>query len=83
MPVNTRLKAKAKKLPEPAVTKAGVVQQPRVQGIVEHSFQVGDFVHHPKFGNGKVESFRDDKLTVKFAHGLIKEIRADFLKPKQ
>ena len=29
-------------------------------------FSVGDAVHHPMFGDGKVESIKEDKLTISF-----------------
>ena len=29
-------------------------------------FSIGDAVHHPMFGDGKVESIKEDKLTISF-----------------
>jgi hypothetical protein len=52
-------------------------------GIVPHLYSVGDRVHHAMFGDGKVESIREDKLTVAFSRGLTKEIRADFVTGKK
>ena len=43
------------------------------------AFAVGERVHHPKFGSGKVESVRDDKVTIRFKKNVTKEIRQDFL----
>jgi hypothetical protein len=46
-------------------------------------FTVGDWVHHSMFGDGKVESIRDDKLTIKFEDNVTKEIREDFVTRKR
>jgi hypothetical protein len=35
------------------------------------------------FGDGKVESIRDDKLTIKFEDNVTKEIREDFVTRKR
>jgi hypothetical protein len=42
-------------------------------------FSVGDWVQHSMFGDGTVESIRDDKLTIKFEDKVTKEIREDFV----
>jgi Protein of unknown function (DUF3553) len=52
-------------------------------GVIPHLYSIGDRVHHPMFGDGKVESIREDKLTIAFSHGLRKEIRADFVTNKK
>jgi hypothetical protein len=42
-------------------------------------FSIGDAVHHSMFGKGKVESIKDDKLTITFEGNFMKVIREDFV----
>jgi hypothetical protein len=42
-------------------------------------FSIGDAVHHPMFGDGKVESIKEDKLTITFDGKVTKVIREDFV----
>ena len=46
-------------------------------------FSVGDAVHHHMFGDGKVESIRENKLTIAFDNNVTKVIREDFVTRKQ
>ena len=46
-------------------------------------FSIGDAVHHPMFGDGKVESIREDKLTISFDGNVTKVIREDFVTLKK
>jgi len=49
----------------------------------QSAFSIGDAVHHPMFGDGKVEGIEDDKLTITFAGHLTKVIREDFVTRKR
>src|SRR5215470_10888277 len=46
-------------------------------------FSIGDAVHHPMFGDGKVESIKEDKLTITFEGNVTKVIREDFVTRKK
>jgi hypothetical protein len=46
-------------------------------------FSIGDEVHHPMFGDGKVESIKEDKLTITFDGNVTKVIREDFVTRKK
>jgi len=46
-------------------------------------FSTGDAVHHPMFGDGTVESIREDKLTITFDGNVTKVIREDFVTRKK
>jgi hypothetical protein len=46
-------------------------------------FSIGDAVHHPMFGEGKVESIKEDKLTITFDGNFKKVIREDFVTRKR
>ena len=46
-------------------------------------FSTGDAVHHPMFGDGKVESIREDRLTITFDGNVTKVIREDFVTRKK
>jgi len=46
-------------------------------------FSVGDAVHHPMFGDGKVENIQETKLTIKFDGNVTKVIREDFVARKR
>ena len=47
------------------------------------AFSIGDAVHHPMFGDGKVEGIDDDKLTIAFEGNVTKVIREDFVRRKR
>ena len=46
-------------------------------------FSIGDAVRHPMFGDGKVESIKEDKLTITFDGNVTKVIREDFVTHKK
>ena len=46
-------------------------------------FSIGDAVHHAMFGDGKVESIKEDKLTITFDGNVTKVIREDFVTRKK
>jgi hypothetical protein len=46
-------------------------------------FSVGDAVHHHMFGDGKVESIQENKLTIAFDKNGTKVIREDFVTRKR
>ena len=46
-------------------------------------FSIGAAVHHPMFGDGKVESIKEDKLTITFDENVTKVIREDFVTRKK
>ena len=46
-------------------------------------FSIGDAVHHPIFGDGKVEGIKEDKLTITFDGNVTKVIREDFVTRKK
>jgi len=46
-------------------------------------FSVGDAVHHHMFGDGKVESIQENKLTIAFDKNITKVIREDFVTRKR
>jgi hypothetical protein len=46
-------------------------------------FSIGDAVHHPMFGDGKIESIKEDKLTISFDRNVTKVIREDFVTRKR
>jgi hypothetical protein len=71
-------KTKPKKTP-PADDDA--VSTPSV--VPGSAFSIGDAVHHPMFGNGKVEGIDDDKLTIAFEGQVTKVIREDFVTRKR
>ena len=71
-------KTKPKKTP-PADDVAG--STPSV--VPTSAFSIGDAVHHPMFGDGKVEGIEDDKLTIAFDGQVTKVIRADFVTRKR
>jgi hypothetical protein len=47
------------------------------------AFSIGDAVHHPMFGDGKVEGIEDNKLTIAFEGQVTKVIREDFVTRKR
>ena len=46
-------------------------------------YTVGAQIFHPMFGEGTVTALDGDKLTIKFADTITKQIRADFVKPRK
>ena len=44
---------------------------------------VGAQIFHSMFGDGTVTALDGDKLTIKFAGNITKQIRADFVKPRK
>lgn len=71
-------KTKPKKTP-PAHNDAG--STPSV--VPTSAFSIGDAVHHPMFGDGKIEGIEDDKLTIAFEGQVTKVIRQDFVTRKR
>jgi hypothetical protein len=47
------------------------------------AFSIGDRVHHPMFGEGKIEEIEGDKLTIAFEGRITKVIREDFVTRKR
>jgi hypothetical protein len=47
------------------------------------AFSIGDAVHHPIFGDGKVEGIEDNKVTIAFEGQVTKVIREDFVTRKR
>jgi hypothetical protein len=47
------------------------------------AISIGDAVHHPIFGDGKVDGIEDDKLTIAFEGQVTKVIREDFVTRKR
>ena len=70
-------KTKSKKTP-PADDDAGSTPL-----VPTSAFSIGDPVHHPMFGGGKVEGIEDDKLTIAFEGQITKVIREDFVTLKR
>ena len=46
-------------------------------------YAVGDPIFHPMFGDGTLMAIDADKLTIKFAGNITKQIRADFVKSRK
>ena len=46
-------------------------------------FSIGDAVHHPMFGDGRVERIEENKLTIAFDGNVTKVIREDFVTRKR
>ena len=75
--VKSKLRARPKKKP-PAHDKAEPIE--RTLTVAPASpFSIGDAVHHSMFGDGKVESIKEDKLTIAFDGNVRKVIREDFV----
>jgi hypothetical protein len=70
-------KTKRKKTPP-----ADVDAEPTPSVAPTSAFSIGDAVHHPMFGDGKVEGIDDDKLTIAFEGQVTKVIREDFVTRK-
>jgi hypothetical protein len=76
----TKSKPKAKpKKNTPAVKEGSPTEETPPAPIPQSAFSVGDRVHHPMFGDGKVQSIEDDKLTIRFEGNVTKVIREDFV----
>jgi hypothetical protein len=78
----TKPKQKAKRKKNAAAAQEAVPTEEISPVVSKPALSVGDWVHHPMFGDGKVESIRDDKLTIKFEGNVTKEIREDFVTRK-
>ena len=50
-------------------------------GVSEHA--VGDQIFHPMFGDGTVKALDGEKLTIKFAGNVTKQILAYYVKPRK
>jgi len=57
--------------------------EPTPSVVPRSAFSIGDAVHHPMFGDGKVEGIEDDKLTIAFEGQVTKVIREDFITRKR
>ena len=70
---DVKANATAKKVVEPNDGAAEVL-------VTSSRLAKGDRVKHEHFGVGGVVSVRDDKLTIRFENGVVKEIRTDFVR---
>jgi hypothetical protein len=57
--------------------------EPTPSVVPTSAFSIGDAVHHPMFGDGKVEGIEDNKLTIAFEGQVTKVIREDFVTRKR
>jgi hypothetical protein len=57
--------------------------EPTPSVVPTSAFSIGDAVHHPIFGDGKVEGIEDNKLTIAFEGRVTKVIREDFVTRKR
>jgi hypothetical protein len=57
--------------------------EPTPSVVPMSAFSIGDRVHHPMFGDGKVEGIEDNKLTIAFEGHVTKVIREDFVTRKR
>jgi hypothetical protein len=76
--VKSKPKAKPKKN-TPAVREGSPTEEAPPTPVPQSAFSIGDRVHHPMFGDGKIEGIEDDKLTIKFEGNVTKVIRKDFV----
>ena len=80
------------------VSKSKPKPKPQKKALLEHKaepvqqalpdppallFSIGDAVHHPMFGDGKVERIQENKLTNAFDTNITKVIREDFVTRKR
>ena len=79
----TKPKPKAKPKKNAAATQETEPTEEVPSVASQSASSVGDWGHHPLFGDGKVESIRDNKLTIKFEGNVTKEIREDFVTRKR
>jgi hypothetical protein len=75
----TKSKPKAKQKKTAPATEEGASTEEASPVVPKSAFSIGDRVHHPMFGDGKVESIEDDKLTIRFEGNVTKVIREDFV----
>jgi hypothetical protein len=80
--VKSRPKAKQKKKAPTGEKKREASEEAPSASVYQSAFSVGDWVHHPMFGDGKIKSIEVDKLTIKFEGNFTKEIREDFVTRK-
>jgi len=76
----------SKSKPKPKPQKQAPLEhkaEPVQQAVPAPLFSVGDAVHHPMFGDGKVESIQENKLTITFDGNVTKVIREDFVTRKR
>ena len=76
----------SKSKPKPKPQKKAPLEdkaEPVQQAVPAPLFSVGDAVHHPMFGDGKVESIQENKLTIAFDKNITKVIREDFVTRKR
>ena len=84
VPVSTPRRAMVKPKTKPKKTSPAdddAVSTP--SAVPASAFSIGDAVHHPMFGNGKVEGIEDNKLTIAFEGHVKKVIREDFVTRKR
>jgi len=79
--VRSKPRAQPKKKP-PVHDKAEPIEQTLTVAPTS-LFSIGDAVHHPMFGDGKVEGIKEDKLTISFEGNFTKVIREDFVTRKK
>ena len=79
--VRSKPRAQPKKK-TPVHDKAESIQE-TLANAPNSQFSIGDAVHHPMFGDGKVESIKEDKLTISFHGNVTKVIREDFVTRKK
>ena len=79
--VRSKPRAQPKKKP-PVDDKAEPIEETLIVAPTS-PFSIGDAVHHPMFGDGKVESIKEDKLTITFEGNVTKVIREDFVTRKK
>jgi hypothetical protein len=78
-----RSKPRAQPKKKPTVDEKVVSVEEAVTVATTSQFSIGGAVHHPMFGDGKVESIKEDKLTMTFDGNVTKVIRADFVTRKK
>ena len=79
------VKARAKSASAPAAPAKQATSEPSgaapsspAPSVSKHA--VGDQIFHPMFGDGTVNALDGDKLTIKFAGNVTKQILADYVK---
>ena len=76
----TKSKPKAKSKKKATTLKVGSsTEEAPPAPVPQSAFSVDDRVHHPMFGDGKIEGIEDNKLTIKFEGNVTKVIREDFV----
>ena len=79
-PASPMVKPKTKSKKKPPTDDAA---EPTPSVVPTLAFSIGDAVHHPMFGDGKVEGIEDNKLTIAFEGQVTKLIREDFVTRKR